>query len=148
MENVRIAVSADCLTEFVFSNAACNRPATSAATAVSICSRLSKYRYSALGATFNAAATDRQDMPRSPDRARIATAAAMIAGRFVFDGYGMMYTVHFRNGLHNTGAWPRVSWRADIYKRVARWVGMPAKQVNEVSDHSVRVGLHGICYRS
>jgi integrase/recombinase XerD len=29
---------------------------------------------------------------------------------------------------------------ADIYKRVARWVGMPAKQVNQVSGHSVRVG--------
>ena len=29
---------------------------------------------------------------------------------------------------------------ADIYKRVARWVGMPAKQVDQVSGHSVRVG--------
>ena len=29
---------------------------------------------------------------------------------------------------------------ADIYKRVARWIGMPAKQVNQVSGHSVRVG--------
>jgi site-specific recombinase XerD len=29
---------------------------------------------------------------------------------------------------------------ADIYKRVARWVGMAAKQVNQVSGHSVRVG--------
>ena len=29
---------------------------------------------------------------------------------------------------------------ADIYKRVARWIGMAAKQVNKVSGHSVRVG--------
>jgi site-specific recombinase XerC len=29
---------------------------------------------------------------------------------------------------------------ADIYKRVARWIGMPAKQVSQVSGHSVRVG--------
>src|SRR5271165_4059490 len=29
---------------------------------------------------------------------------------------------------------------ADIYKRVARWIGMPAKQVNQVSGHSIRVG--------
>jgi hypothetical protein len=29
---------------------------------------------------------------------------------------------------------------ADIYKRVARWVGMPTKQVDQVSGHSVRVG--------
>jgi integrase len=29
---------------------------------------------------------------------------------------------------------------AGIYKRVARWVGMPAKQVDQVSGHSVRVG--------
>jgi len=29
---------------------------------------------------------------------------------------------------------------ADIYKRVARWVGMAAKQVNQVSGHSIRVG--------
>jgi integrase/recombinase XerD len=29
---------------------------------------------------------------------------------------------------------------ADIYERVARWVGMPAKQVNQISGHSVRVG--------
>jgi integrase len=29
---------------------------------------------------------------------------------------------------------------ADIYKTVARWVGMSAKQVNQVSGHSLRVG--------
>lgn len=29
---------------------------------------------------------------------------------------------------------------ADIYKRVARWIGMPAKQVAQVSGHSIRVG--------
>jgi site-specific recombinase XerD len=29
---------------------------------------------------------------------------------------------------------------ADIYKRVARWIGLAAKQVNQVSGHSVRVG--------
>jgi hypothetical protein len=29
---------------------------------------------------------------------------------------------------------------ADIYKRVARWVGMPAKHVDQVSGHSIRVG--------
>jgi len=29
---------------------------------------------------------------------------------------------------------------ADIYKRVARWVGMSARQVGQVSGHSVRVG--------
>jgi integrase len=29
---------------------------------------------------------------------------------------------------------------ADIYKRVARWIGMAAKQVSNVSGHSVRVG--------
>jgi len=29
---------------------------------------------------------------------------------------------------------------SDIYKRVARWVGLPAKQVSQVSGHSVRIG--------
>jgi integrase len=29
---------------------------------------------------------------------------------------------------------------SDIYKRVARWIGMSEKQVNQVSGHSVRVG--------
>jgi integrase len=29
---------------------------------------------------------------------------------------------------------------ADIYKRVARWIQMPAKQVARVSGHSIRVG--------
>ena len=29
---------------------------------------------------------------------------------------------------------------SDIYKRVARWIGMPAKQVGQVSGHSVSVG--------
>jgi len=29
---------------------------------------------------------------------------------------------------------------ADIYKRVARWVGMPARLVDQISGHSVRVG--------
>lgn len=29
---------------------------------------------------------------------------------------------------------------ADIYKSAARWVGMPAKQVDQVSGHSVRIG--------
>jgi hypothetical protein len=29
---------------------------------------------------------------------------------------------------------------ADIFKRVAGWVGMSAKQVGEVSGHSIRVG--------
>jgi hypothetical protein len=29
---------------------------------------------------------------------------------------------------------------SDIYKRVARWLGMSAKQVSQVSGHSVRVG--------
>jgi integrase len=29
---------------------------------------------------------------------------------------------------------------ADIYKRVARWIGMVARQVDQVSGHSVRVG--------
>jgi len=29
---------------------------------------------------------------------------------------------------------------ADIYKRVARWIGMAAKQVNQISGHSIRVG--------
>jgi hypothetical protein len=29
---------------------------------------------------------------------------------------------------------------ADIYKRVARWLGMPAKQVHQISGHAVRVG--------
>jgi integrase len=29
---------------------------------------------------------------------------------------------------------------ADIYKRVARWVGMPARQFGQVSGHSIRVG--------
>jgi hypothetical protein len=33
---------------------------------------------------------------------------------------------------------PRVI--ADIFKRLARWVGIPAKKVNLVSGHSVRVG--------
>ncbi len=29
---------------------------------------------------------------------------------------------------------------ADIYKRVARWIGIAAKQVNQISGHSIRVG--------
>jgi integrase/recombinase XerD len=29
---------------------------------------------------------------------------------------------------------------SDIFKRVAAWVGMPAKQVGQVSGHSIRVG--------
>jgi integrase len=29
---------------------------------------------------------------------------------------------------------------ADIYKRVARWIQMPAKQVAQVSGHSIRIG--------
>ena len=29
---------------------------------------------------------------------------------------------------------------ADIYTRVARWIGMAAKQVNQISGHSIRVG--------
>jgi len=29
---------------------------------------------------------------------------------------------------------------SDIYKRVARWVGLPAKQVAQVSGHSIRIG--------
>jgi integrase len=29
---------------------------------------------------------------------------------------------------------------SDIYKRVARWIGMSEKQVNQLSGHSVRVG--------
>jgi hypothetical protein len=29
---------------------------------------------------------------------------------------------------------------ANIYKRVAQWVGWPEKQVKEVSGHSIRVG--------
>jgi hypothetical protein len=35
---------------------------------------------------------------------------------------------------------PNADIIADIYKRVARWIGMPAKQVSQVSGHSVRVG--------
>jgi hypothetical protein len=29
---------------------------------------------------------------------------------------------------------------ADVYKRVARWIGMSEKQVNQISGHSIRVG--------
>ena len=29
---------------------------------------------------------------------------------------------------------------ADIYKRVARWIQMPAKAVAQVSGHSIRIG--------
>ena len=29
---------------------------------------------------------------------------------------------------------------SDIYKRVARWVGLPAKQVAQISGHSIRIG--------
>jgi integrase len=29
---------------------------------------------------------------------------------------------------------------ADIYKRVGRWIGMPAEEVEEISGHSIRVG--------
>jgi integrase len=29
---------------------------------------------------------------------------------------------------------------SDIYKRVGRWVGLPAKQVSQVSGHSIRIG--------
>jgi integrase len=29
---------------------------------------------------------------------------------------------------------------SDIYKRVARWVGLPARQVAQVSGHSIRIG--------
>jgi len=29
---------------------------------------------------------------------------------------------------------------ANLYKRVAQWVGWPEKKVKEVSEHSIRVG--------
>ena len=44
-------------------------------------------------------------------------------------------------GQHRVGERLRADIIADIYKRVARWVGMPAKQVDQVSGHSVRVGV-------
>jgi integrase/recombinase XerD len=43
-------------------------------------------------------------------------------------------------GRNRGGERPHADIIADIYKRVARWVGMPAKQVNQISGHSVRVG--------
>jgi site-specific recombinase XerC len=29
---------------------------------------------------------------------------------------------------------------ADIYKRVGKWIGLPAEEVNQISGHSIRVG--------
>jgi integrase len=43
-------------------------------------------------------------------------------------------------GQNRVGARLHGDIMADIYKRVARWVGMSAKQVGQVSGHSVRVG--------
>jgi integrase len=43
-------------------------------------------------------------------------------------------------GQHPVGERLHPDIIADIFKRIARWVGMPAKQVNQVSGHSIRIG--------
>jgi site-specific recombinase XerD len=43
-------------------------------------------------------------------------------------------------GQNRTGERLHPDIIADIYKRVARWIQMPAKQVAQVSGHSVRIG--------
>jgi integrase len=58
------------------------------------------------------------------------------------DGAGIQEGAIFRRLIGRTKVGERLHADiiADIYKRVARWIGMPAKQVNQVSGHSVRVG--------
>jgi len=43
-------------------------------------------------------------------------------------------------GRHQVGPRLHADQIADIYKRVASWIGMPAEEVVEVSGHSIRVG--------
>ena len=43
-------------------------------------------------------------------------------------------------GQHRVGDRLHADINADIYKRVARYIGMPAKRVAQVSGHSIRVG--------
>ncbi|MEO9055150.1 MAG: tyrosine-type recombinase/integrase [Steroidobacteraceae bacterium] len=43
-------------------------------------------------------------------------------------------------GQNRTGERLHADIIADIYKRVARWIQMPAKQVAQVSGHSIRIG--------
>jgi integrase len=43
-------------------------------------------------------------------------------------------------GQHRVGDRLHADIIADIYKRVARYIGMPAKRVAQVSGHSIRVG--------
>jgi integrase len=43
-------------------------------------------------------------------------------------------------GQNRTGERLHPDIIADIYKRVARWIQMPAKQVAQVSGHSIRIG--------
>ncbi len=43
-------------------------------------------------------------------------------------------------GKHRVGARLHADIIADIYKRVARYIQMPAKKVRQVSGHSIRVG--------
>jgi integrase len=43
-------------------------------------------------------------------------------------------------GQHRVGERLHPAIISNIYKRIARWVGMPAKQVAQVSGHSIRIG--------
>ena len=43
-------------------------------------------------------------------------------------------------GRHRIGERLHADIIADIYKRIARYIGMPAKRVAQVSGHSIRVG--------
>ncbi|HEV2702910.1 MAG TPA: tyrosine-type recombinase/integrase [Steroidobacteraceae bacterium] len=43
-------------------------------------------------------------------------------------------------GQHRVGERLHADIISDIYKRVARWVGLPAKLVAQVSGHSIRIG--------
>jgi site-specific recombinase XerD len=58
------------------------------------------------------------------------------------DAAGITEGAIFRrlHGRNHVGERLHAQAIADIFKRVARWVGWPAKHVKEVSGHSIRVG--------
>lgn len=43
-------------------------------------------------------------------------------------------------GRHHVGERVHADQISDIFKRVGRWIGLPAEEVEQVSGHSIRVG--------
>ena|SRR5450631_2677288 len=87
-------------------------------------------------------APTRQHMPMNPDGRRLAawidTPAVGSQGSSCRSEEGAIFRRLI--GQNRVGDRLHADIVADIYKRVARWIGMAAKQVNQVSGHSVRVG--------